>query len=132
MYVHSDRLLFMFNLHILIFCKSYSFYRPTFKTRKMTEVPALQPFFQCYGWTLWNDSSLDKMVFVGRKPTFVVCEKKGAIQLVKLQRLGRILHVNSFPPTIPTPRNCSCFLSSAGVFFFKNQIFLENYFRNTT
>ena len=68
MHVDPDRLLFMFDERILIFLKSDSFYLPPDKTPKMaanplkktkirrytTEVPAFRPFFQRYGWTLWD------------------------------------------------------------------------------
>ena len=68
MHVDPDRLLFMFDERILIFLTSDSFYLPSVKTPKMaanplkkteirrytTEVPAFRPFFQRYGWTLWN------------------------------------------------------------------------------
>ena len=68
MHVDPDRLLFMFDERILIFLKSDSFYLPSVKTPKIaanplkkteirrytTEVPAFRPFFQRYGWTLWQ------------------------------------------------------------------------------
>ena len=68
MHVDPDRLLFMFDERILIFLKSDSFYLPSVKTPKMaanplkkteirrytTEVQAFRPFFQRYGWTLWE------------------------------------------------------------------------------
>ena len=66
--MHEDpvRLFFMFDERILLFLKSDSFYLPSVKTQKMaaiplkktetrlemTKVPAFQPFFQCYVWTL--------------------------------------------------------------------------------
>ena len=66
MHVDPDRLLFMFDERIFIFLKTDSFYIPSVKTPKMaanplkkteirrytTEIPAFQPFFQRYGWTL--------------------------------------------------------------------------------
>ena len=77
-HVDPDRLLFMFDERILIFLKSDSFYLPSVKTPKMaanplkkteirrytTEVPAFRPFFQRYGWTLWNSLCNFKWPFI--------------------------------------------------------------------
>ena len=76
MLVDPDRLLFMFDEHILIFLKSDSFYLPSVKPPKMaanplkkteirrytTEVPAFRPFFQRYGWTLCCSSERKHMI----------------------------------------------------------------------
>ena len=66
MLVDPDRLLFMFDEHILIFLKSDNFYLTSVKPPKLaanplkkteirrytTEVPGFRPFLQRYGWTL--------------------------------------------------------------------------------
>ena len=89
MHVDPDRLLFMFDEHILIFLKIDSFYLPSVKTPKTaanplkkteirrytTEDPAFRPFFQRYGWTLCsvNSRSTKHYVHLGiNHATFVL------------------------------------------------------------